>query len=95
MTKKFSADRPLTDEEEAEVQAMIAGDPDAPEVTDEQWKSRTSFAEAVKRGRGRPRLENAKEAVTLRLDPATLARYRELGDDWRSRMAEVLDKSIT
>ena len=35
-SKKFSAKRPLTDDEEAEIQRMIASDPDNPELTDEQ-----------------------------------------------------------
>jgi hypothetical protein len=34
--KKFSAKRPLTDDEEAEIQRMIASDPNNPELTDEQ-----------------------------------------------------------
>lgn len=90
---KFSADRPLTPAEEAEVQRMIASDPDNPEITDEQARSRTSFAEAMKRGRGRPKLDNARQAVTLRLDPETIARFQATGEDWRSRMVEVLDKA--
>src|ERR1700733_5919998 len=31
--KKFSATRPLTDDEEAEIQRMIASDPDNPELS--------------------------------------------------------------
>lgn len=93
MTKKFSADRPLTDAEEADIQRMIASDPDNPEITDEQAGSQMSFAEAMKRGRGRPKLENARQAVTLRLDPETIARFQAGGEDWRSRMVEVLDKA--
>ena len=41
--------------------------------------------------RGRPRIEAPKEAVTLRLDPATVARFKETGTDWRSRMSDALD----
>ena len=93
MTKKFSADRPLTEAEEAEVQRMIAADPDNPEITEEQIASRMSFAEAMKRGRGRPKLDNARQAVTLRLDPETIARFQATGEDWRNRMVEVLDKA--
>ncbi len=93
MTKKFDADRPLTDSEEADIQRMIASDPDNPEITDEQAGNRLSFADAMKRGRGRPKLENARQAVTLRLDPETIARFQASGEDWRSRMVEVLDKA--
>ena len=93
---KFSSKRQLTDAEEAEVQRMIASDPDNPEITEEQIKGRKTFAEAfpdladsIKRGRGRPKLDSAKEAVTLRLDPDVVARFNAQGDDWRSRMAQV------
>ena len=90
MTRKFAANRPLTDQEEAEIQAQIAADPDSAELTDEQAKGRMTFAEALKRGRGRPKLHNAKQAVTLRLDPDVLARFKAKGDDWRARMAKAL-----
>jgi len=47
MQRKFSAKRPLTDAEEAEIQRMIASDPDNPELTDEQIAAGgKSFAEA-------------------------------------------------
>ena len=48
------------------------------------------LAEALKRSRGRPRLANAKQAVTLRLDPDVVEKFKSQGDDWRSRMAQVL-----
>lgn len=49
--------------------------------------------ESIKRSRGRPRLPAAKQAVTLRLDPSTLDKFKATGDDWRARMAEALDKA--
>jgi len=101
MDKKFSAKRPLTDEEEAEIQRMIASDPDAPEATDEQLAQARPFAEvfpelaeSIRRARGRPKLDNARKAVTLRVDPATLERFRSLGKDWRARMSEALDRAV-
>jgi uncharacterized protein (DUF4415 family) len=48
------------------------------------------LAEAIRRSRGRPRLANAKQAVTLRLDPDVVERFKSAGDDWRSRMAQIL-----
>lgn len=94
---KFSSKRPLTNEEEAEIQRMIASDPDAPEITDEQIKTRKTFAEAfpalaesIARKRGRPALPDAKEAVTLRLDPEVVRRFKARGEDWRARMARIL-----
>lgn len=40
--------------------------------------------------RGRPRVDAPKEAVTLRLDPAIVAKFKAIGDDWRARMNDVL-----
>lgn len=48
------------------------------------------LAESIRRSRGRPRLPNAKQAVTLRLDPDVVERFKSEGDDWRTRMAQVL-----
>jgi len=72
-------ERPWTDEEIANAKPLEAVLPD--------------LAESIKRGRGRPKKEHAKEAVTLRLDPRTIERFKAQGDDWRARMAEVIDKA--
>lgn len=56
-----------------------------PEFFDELAKARKT--------RGRPPLEHAKQAVTLRLDPQTLERFKAKGSDWRTKMAEVLDRA--
>jgi uncharacterized protein (DUF4415 family) len=102
MPRKFSSKRPLTDAEEAEIQRMIASDPDNPELTDEQIAALRPFAEAfpalaesLKRGPGRPRLGKALEAVTLRLDPTVVEHFRAQGADWRKRMARVLAKAAS
>ena len=92
---------PLTDEEEAQIQAGIASDPDNPELTDEQIAMAKPFrevfpavSEAIKRSRGRPRIISPKGAVTLRLSPETIARFKEAcGDDWRARMSETLERA--
>jgi uncharacterized protein (DUF4415 family) len=101
MTRKGLVElRPLTDEEEAAIQAEIADDPDAPEATDEQIAQARPFKEAlpelyasIQRSRGRPRLESAKEAVTLRIDPRTVERFKAAGPDWRAKMSQALDKA--
>lgn len=102
MGGKFKHVRPLTDEEEAQIQKQIASDPDAPEATDEQIARAKPFAEAfpdlaesIKRSRGRPRIDSPKEAVTLRIDPNTIARFKAGGEDWRAKMAEILDKAAS
>ncbi|PWJ82255.1 uncharacterized protein (DUF4415 family) [Pseudaminobacter salicylatoxidans] len=98
MAIKFKNLPPLTDEEEAEIQRQIASDPDAPEATDEQLAQAKPFKEvfpdlyeSIQRSRGRPRVDKPKEAVTLRVDPDTLARFKATGKDWRAKMAEALD----
>ncbi|WEK05422.1 MAG: BrnA antitoxin family protein [Candidatus Devosia phytovorans] len=48
------------------------------------------FAEELRRSRGRPRLANAKQPVTLRLDPDVVEKFKSQGDDWRTRMAQIL-----
>jgi uncharacterized protein (DUF4415 family) len=90
----------ISDEEEAEIQRQIAADPDDAEATDEELAQARPFAEvfpelmeSIRRARGRPRVENPKQAVTLRLSSRTLERFKAIGDDWRARMAEVLEKA--
>jgi uncharacterized protein (DUF4415 family) len=90
MTKK-----PLS---EAKIQAMIASDPDAPEVTDAQIAQAKPFVEAFpalsermrKNVGGRPKAENPKVAVSLRLDPEVVARFKAKGPGWQTRINEAL-----
>ena len=92
---------PLTDEEEARIQAGIASDADNPELTDEQIAAARPFAEVfpalsevIKRARGRPKLDAPREAVTLRISPETIARYKAIGgENWRARMTETLERA--
>lgn len=98
MTKRKN--RQLTDAQEAEIQRMIAEDPDDFDVTEEEFAQAKPFAEAlpelyaaIQRSRGRPKLASAKEAVTLRLPPETLDKFKATGADWRARMAEALVKA--
>ena len=98
--KKFSAKRPLTGDEESEIQRMIASDPDNPELTDDQIAGLRPLsevlpvlAESARRGPGRPKLDKTLEAVTLRLDRAVVEHFRAQGADWRKRMARILAKA--
>ena len=49
-------------------------------------------AEALLRGRGRPKLEQPKVAVTLRLDADVLAQLRASGAGWQTRAGEALGR---
>ena len=61
-----------------------------PELTDEML-SRAALKRAGKRV-GRPKSENPKVAISIRLPPEVLKRWRATGDGWQTRMAEVLSK---
>ncbi|MBN9306053.1 MAG: hypothetical protein BGO82_00520 [Devosia sp. 67-54] len=80
---------------------LIGPDPEIERpLTEEELANAKPFAEvfpelaaSIKRTRGRPKSENPKAAVTLRLDPETVARFEAAGPDWRRRMAEILDRA--
>lgn len=85
---------------EAKIQKMIASDPDNPELTDAQIARARPFKDvfpdlhaSIKRSRGRPKIENPKEAVTLRLSPDTIEKFKATGNDWRARMAKALERA--
>jgi uncharacterized protein (DUF4415 family) len=65
-------------------------DKDLPELTDEML-ARAVLKRAGKPV-GRPPLENPKVAISLRLPPEVVARWRASGAGWQTRMAKVLEK---
>ncbi|MFS8045075.1 BrnA antitoxin family protein [Rhizobium sp. BR 314] len=105
MAIKFSSKRPLTDKEEAEIQKMIASDPDNPELTDEQIANLKPLREVLPdlaasidkeiAKRGRPKADVTKTPVTIRLDQDIIDRYRATGRGWQSRMNDDLRKAIS
>jgi uncharacterized protein (DUF4415 family) len=44
--------------------------------------------------RGRPKSADARQAISLRLPPDTLARWKATGPGWQTRMAEVLSQAV-
>lgn len=103
MPVKFSSKRPLTDEEEAEIQRMIISDPDNPELTEEQIANMRPLREVLPdlassidrelARRGRPPVENPRRQVSIRLDPDVLEHYKSAGKGWQSRINEALRKA--
>ncbi len=51
--------------------------------------------EAMKRGRGRPKLPRPKIRVSLRLDPEVVAAYRATGKGWQKRINETLARAVS
>ena len=72
--------------------AMIAQARPAKEVLPKLFGART--AAAMLKPRGRPKSADAKVAISLRLPPETLARWKATGPGWQTRMAEVLRESV-
>lgn len=83
---------------EEQIQRMIESDPDALEATDAQLAQAKPFSEAfpaladaMRRNiGGRPKAENPKVAVSLRLDQDVVARFKASGPGWQTRMNSVL-----
>lgn len=83
---------------EDQIQRMIASDPDAPEATDEQLAQAKPFSEAFpaladamrKNVGGRPKSDNPKVAVSLRLDQEIVARFKASGPGWQTRINDAL-----
>jgi len=87
---------------EVRVQAMIASDPDAPEATDAQLAQARPFTEVFpalsekmsKNAGGRPKTENPKVAVSLRIDPEVVSKFKAAGPGWQTRMNEALRHAV-
>ena len=52
------------------------------------------IAAAMLKPRGRPTSSDSKIAISLRLPPDTLARWKATGPGWQTRMADVLRESV-
>lgn len=75
---------------------------DAPKLTDDFFE-RAQIREGDKvvrpaqgtlTRRGRPRSENPKRQITIRLDQDLLERLRASGSGWQSRVNEILRRSV-
>lgn len=83
---------------EDQIQRMIASDPDAPEATEAQLAQARPFtaafpalSDAMRRNMGgRPKAQNPKVAVSLRLDQDVVARFKASGPGWQTRMNHAL-----
>jgi uncharacterized protein (DUF4415 family) len=76
-----------TDEEEAQINAGIAADPDAYEMTDAEFKQLRPL-------RGRPPSEVKRPMVSMRLDPDVLEGLRATGAGWQTRVNAILREAV-
>jgi uncharacterized protein (DUF4415 family) len=64
-----------------------------PEITD-TWISEADLYHGEKLvRRGRPKLANPRQLLSLRLPPKVIERWRATGPGWQTRMADTLEKS--
>jgi uncharacterized protein (DUF4415 family) len=73
----------MTDEEDAAITAAALADPDAQPVD-----------ELMRRKGGRPRSDNPKQQVALRLDRDVIERFKAGGEGWQTRMNDALRKAV-
>jgi uncharacterized protein (DUF4415 family) len=75
---------------------------DAPELTDDFFE-RAEIRDGEKlirpangtlTKRGRPKLDNPKQQVTIRLDSDVIDRLRNSGPGWQSRINDILRKAV-
>lgn len=69
---------------------------EAAELTDEFFDNAEVFEgdRFIGRGRGRPKVAVRKEQISVRLDPDILARLREAGPGWQSRINGLLREAL-
>jgi uncharacterized protein (DUF4415 family) len=63
-----------------------------PELTEEWFARAQLHIGGVPVKRGRPKAENPKQAVNLRLDPEVVAHFRATGRGWQGRINQALRK---
>ncbi|QHI97645.1 hypothetical protein GT347_06365 [Xylophilus rhododendri] len=97
-----------TDEEDRQINAGIAADPDTEELGEDFFKRARPAREvlpaavfeqlvALKRPRGRPVgsvSPNTKKLVSIRLDPEVIAAARASGEGWQTRVNEILRREF-
>jgi uncharacterized protein (DUF4415 family) len=91
MKKRPNAEKTSRDNPEWTAATFAKARP-AKEVLPKIFGART--AAAMLKPRGRPKSPDSKVAISLRLPPDTLARWKATGPGWQTRMADVLRESV-
>ena len=77
--------------QDRKITAAAKADPDAQPLTPKQLKGMVPLRTL----RGRPKLANAKQLVSVRYSPEVLAYFRSTGEGWQARMDGVLRQYVT
>jgi uncharacterized protein (DUF4415 family) len=74
--------------------APISRDSDTPPEITDAWIAGADLYHGDKLvSRGRPKLANPRQLLSLRLPTQVIALWRATGPGWQTRMAEALEKS--
>jgi uncharacterized protein (DUF4415 family) len=84
--KKISLKMPTLEEDQL-ITAAAESDPDALPLTDEQMSAMVPILRVL---RGRPKLANKKQLVSIRYSPEVIDYFRASGAGWQARMDAVL-----
>ncbi len=77
--------------EDRAITAAAKSDPDALPLTPKQLRAMVP----IRALRGRPKLANAKQLVSVRYSPEVLDYFKSTGEGWQSRMDGVLRAYVT
>jgi uncharacterized protein (DUF4415 family) len=91
MKKQPKSDKAIRENPEWTME-MIAKARPAKQVLPKIFGAHT--AAAMLKPRGRPKSPESKVAISLRLSPDTLARWKATGPGWQTRMVNVLRESV-
>lgn len=101
-TAKKPKTPPLSDAEEAKIQAGIAQDPDNPEWTEEDFRRARParevlppelYAALVSESRERKKPDPKAWLEPVRLDSDVIEKFRSTGPGWERRINDVLRKA--
>lgn len=79
-----------TIEEDQLITTAAESDPDAPPLTDEQLGKMVPMRVL----RGRPKLANKKQLVSIRYSPEVIDFFKASGPGWQARMDAVLKEYV-
>jgi uncharacterized protein (DUF4415 family) len=82
----------VSDERIAKAQDDLDEFDEIPELDDDWFAEADVYVGETLVRRGRPKIENPKKAVSLRLDPDVIAWFKRDGPGWQTRINEELRK---
>ena len=88
-SKKINLKIPTVEEDQL-ITSAAESDPDALPLTDEQMEKMVPMRVL----RGRPKLENKKQLISIRYSPEVIQYFRSSGAGWQARMDAVLREYV-